>query len=337
MIGFASLQGDSSNRSPRFLVLFAILLIVTGVPALLAASPPQASSAPEVAKVEPPNWWIGISPELLLLISGQNLEATQVSCNLPTVRVMRTQATAGGDYLFVWLKIGPATRSGTAVCRITTPTEPISFELPLADRAAVAGKFQGIAASEILPRDESNLRTVRERLPQFKKLGTSVLRFAPLTTQDAEPGVIDHGILDFYSVDLRRGSLPDLQDVVASAHEQQIKVALDLNLIHISTHHPWVAKPPLAEWLGTSPDSSRTLSQPSASLTRSGRILDTENPLVALYLLQDTIWWIESSGVDEIRVTSDPNTTSQFWASWRAHLQRIYPHLSIILESPHPQ
>jgi len=163
-----------------------------------------------------------------------------------------------------------------------------------------------------------------------------VLRLAPLTTRDAEPDSMDQEVVDFYSVDPRRGSLQDLRGLVASAHEQQMKVALDLELIHISSHHPWVAKPPLAEWLGAPPVSAGTLSLRSVSLPRSGRILDAENPLVALYLLQDAIWWTESSGVDEIRVTSDPNTTSQFWSSWRAHLQKIYPHLSIILEASLP-
>ena len=337
MIGLASLRGESVNRLPAFLVRLAILFIVTGVPAVLLALPPQASSTPEVTKVEPPNWWIGFASELLLLISGHNLEATHVSCNLPTVRVMRTQATAGGDYLFVWLKIGFETRSGTAVCRITTPTEPTSFELPLATRAAISGKFQGSATIENPPRDNSDLRATRERLLQLKKQHTTVLRLAPLTLQDAEHEGIDHGVLDFYSLDPRRGSLQDLQDVVAAAHEQQTKVALDLELIHISFHHPWVAKPPLAEWLGALPGKAATPLKRSDSLPHSARILDTENPLVAFYLLQNTMWWIESSGVDEIRVTSDPNTTSQFWTSWRAHLQRIYPHLSIILESPLPQ
>jgi neopullulanase len=337
MIGFASLRGDSGNRLPRFLVRFVILFIVTGVPTLLPASPPQVSSGPEVTKVEPPNWWIGITPEVLLLLSGHGLEATHVGCNLPTVRVMRTQATAGGDYLFVWLKIGPTTRSGTAVCRIATPTEPTSFELPLADRAVTSGKFQGLANNEIPLRDENDLRTTRGRLPQLKKQGTTVLLLAPLTTRDVESGGIDHAVADFYSIDPRRGSLQELQDLVSSAHVQPIRVALDLELIHINSHHSWVAKPPLAEWLGAPPSNVGTLLKRSASLPRSVRILDTENPLVALYLLQNTIWWIESSGVDGIRVSSDPNTTSQFWATWRAHLQRIYPHLSIILESPHPQ
>jgi hypothetical protein len=307
------------------------------VPALLPALPRQGASAPEVTKVEPPNWWIGITSEVLLLLSGHDLEATHVSCNLPTVRVMRTQATAGGDYLFVWLKIGPATRSGTAVCRLTTSGGSTSFELPLAVRPATSGKFQKPATNENPLRDESDLRTVRERLPQLKKLGTSVLRLAPLTTRDAEPDAMDYEVVDFYSVDPRRGLLKELQDVVASAHEQQIKVALDLDLIHISPHHLWVAKAPLAEWLVAPPSIAGTMSQRSVSLLRSGRILETENPLVALYLLQNVVWWTESSGVDEIRVTSDPNTTSQFWASWRAHLQRIYPHLSIILESQHSQ
>ena len=335
MTSFSSLQRESINRSPRLLVCLAIFFIVAAVPALLPALPRQAPPAPEVTKVEPPNWWIGITSEVLLLLSGRDLEATHVSCNLPTVRVMRTQATVDGDYLFVWLKIGSDTRSGTAVCRITTPTGTTSFELPLADRAVISGIFQGSAMNEIPPRDESDLRTARERLPQLKKLGKSVLRLAPLATHDAEPGGMDHGILDFYSADPRRGSLQDLHDAVTSAHEQQMKVALDFELVHISSHHPWVTKPPLAEWLVAPPSSVGNLWKRSASLPRSGHILETENPLVALYLLQNVIWWTESSGVDEIRATSDPNTTSQFWASWRTHLRRIYPHLAIALESPY--
>lgn len=333
----SSLRREAVNRSPRLFVCLAIFSLLIGAPALLPASPPHTSSAPEVIKVEPPNWWIGITPEVFLLLSGHNLEATQVNCNLLTVRVMRTQATAGGDYLFVWLKIGPSTRSGTAVCRITTPTGPTSFEVPLAARAATQGKFQGLASRETPPADENDLRTTRERLPLLKKQGMTVLRLAPLTLRDAEPEGMDRGVLDFYSLDQRKGSLQDLQDVVASAHEIQMKVALDLELIHISSHHPWVTKTPLAEWLGAPPSNAGTLSQRSASLPHSGRILDAENPMVALYLLQNAIWWTESAGVDEIRATKDPNTTSQFWAFWRGQLQRIYPHLAIILESRHPQ
>ncbi len=64
---------------------------------------------------------MGLTREVMLLLSGHDLEATHVGCNLPTLRVSRTQATAGGNYLFIWLKIGADTKSGTAVCRIEAP------------------------------------------------------------------------------------------------------------------------------------------------------------------------------------------------------------------------
>jgi len=337
MTGLASLQKHSIIGSPIRFVSIAVLFTTMSATALFHASPPQTPAAPQVTKIEPPNWWIGLTSETLLLLSGQDLEATHVSCNLPTIRVTRTQATVGGDYLFVWLKIGASTRSGTAICRVTTPNGPTSFELPLAARAAIQGKVQGLATDEIPPRDESDLRSVRERLPQLKKMGTTLLRLAPLTMSGADPNNAVHGVVDFYSVDPRRGSLKDLTDVVTSAHEQQMKVALDLELIHISSHHPWVTKPPLAEWLGAPPGSSRAHSQHLAPVPSLGRILDTENPLVALYLLQNAIWWTESSGVDQIGVTSDPNATSEFWASWLAELKKIYPHLTIINEPPRLQ
>src|SRR5690349_1681473 len=101
---------------------------------------PPASTV-KVTKVEPPNWWVGFTPEVMLLLSGQDLEATQVSCNLPTLRVSRTQASAGGKYLFVWLKIGAETRPGTVVCRIAAPKGRTSFELPLEARAPTLGRF----------------------------------------------------------------------------------------------------------------------------------------------------------------------------------------------------
>src|SRR6202011_2158377 len=93
----------------RLLVLAAAMAASA---ALCAASPqngppPQSQLAhdaePQITKVEPPNWWIGLTPNLLLLLSGHHLEATRVTCNLSTLQVTGTQGASGGDYLFVWL------------------------------------------------------------------------------------------------------------------------------------------------------------------------------------------------------------------------------------------
>ena len=58
-----------------------------------------------------------MTPDLMVLLSGSALDAMKVECNLANLIVQRTQSTAGGKYLFVWLKFGPGMKSGTAVWR----------------------------------------------------------------------------------------------------------------------------------------------------------------------------------------------------------------------------
>ena len=159
LFSYASLVKNSlSLRAPiyswhvlRILRTFAIAFaLASGIAEIRAAPQAVASATPTVTKVEPPTWWIGLTPEVMLLVSGHNLEATHSACNLPSVVVERTQSTAGGDYLFVWLKIGANTKSGTAVCRVTTPTGTVSFELPLAARTPTLGKFQGLSPDDVI-------------------------------------------------------------------------------------------------------------------------------------------------------------------------------------------
>src|SRR5271165_5598795 len=78
-------------------------------------------AAPSITKVEPPNWWVNLTPDVMLLLSGKNLQVTHANCNLPDVVISRTQSTAEGNYLIVWLRLGPNLKSGTAVCRVSTP------------------------------------------------------------------------------------------------------------------------------------------------------------------------------------------------------------------------
>src|SRR5882724_9680884 len=133
-------------------VLSSVLLLSTGgfAPPTAAAQAPASANPPAVKRVEPPNWWVGLTPDLMLLLSGHGLSASKVSCNLPDVLVARTQSTQGGDYLFVWLKFGPLLRSGTAVCRITTATGEATFELPISNRQPTAQRFHGLDSNDVL-------------------------------------------------------------------------------------------------------------------------------------------------------------------------------------------
>jgi glycosidase len=64
--------------------------------------------------------------------------------------------------------------------------------------------------------------------------------------------------------------------------------------------------------------------------------MNTEDPLVVDYLVQNSIWWAEMSGLDGYRLDTFPYVPRTFWADWHAALRRIYPRLSTIGEVFHP-
>src|SRR5580698_3203266 len=96
--GLCSVSGGKPTRynigtwGTRFRVVTGLILIFgmfcgNSLRAQESANP----DAPAVEKVEPPNWWVGLTPDVMLLLSGRNLRATHVSCNLRDVVVSRTQ------------------------------------------------------------------------------------------------------------------------------------------------------------------------------------------------------------------------------------------------------
>ena len=362
-----------------------------------------SADAPVVTKVEPPSWWINLTPRVMVLLSGRHLEATHVVCNLQSVLVERTQATAGGDYLFVWLKIGDDTKLGTAVCHITTPTGTTSFELPLAARAMKLGKFQGLEQWDVIylimpdrfangdptndepaeapgTHDRSNprayhggdLRGIRERLPYLKDLGVTTLWLTPILKNGAAQDYHGYGAVDLYAVDPHLGTIREYQELVAEAHKQGMKIFFDFVPNHVGPKHRWVAEPPLPDWFhGTQQhhkdtraglnggfygktdkqnianDPFETLVDPHAPPRLSRNLTDgwffnilpdlnTENPVVAEYLLQNSIWWAETSGLDGYRLDTFPYVPRKFWSTWHAELHHIYPYLTTIGEVFHP-
>jgi hypothetical protein len=60
--------------SPRLgagLVIF-VVLVLSSLPA--AAQNANNPNAPAIKKIEPPNWWVGLSPDVMLLLSGKSLD-----------------------------------------------------------------------------------------------------------------------------------------------------------------------------------------------------------------------------------------------------------------------
>jgi glycosidase len=387
----------------RISLLVALLSLFVALPIAARAaqtSQPRDNSA-VITKVEPPNWWVRLTPELLLVLSGRNLDATGVTCNLSNLIVERTQSTQGGSYLFVWLKFGGDLKSGTAVCRIVTPNGTTSFELPLSTRGETIHKFQGLAPADVIylimpdrfangdpandePADApsshdrgktrayhgGDLKGVREHLDYLKELGITTIWLTPVVKNGATEDYHGYGAVDLYAIDPHLGTLAEYQELVRAAHEQHMKVVFDIVPNHVGPKHPWVQNPPLPDYFhgtgqrhlssstgvdgtfygGTEKqghDLFETLADPHAPRRFSRGLtegwffdvlpdMNTENPIVSQYLLQNAIWWAESSGLDAFRVDTFPYVARQFWSRWSAGLRRIYPRLTTIGEVFHP-
>jgi neopullulanase len=395
----------SHERS--FLHFLRVLLIAVSLACFsesrIHAQEPADPNAPLVNKVDPPNWWVGLTPEVVILLSGRNLQATHVQCNLPEVLVSRTQSSVDGDYLFVWLKFSAQLKSGTAVCRITTVRGQGSFEFPIANRKQILGRNQGLAPDDVIylimpdrfadgdpTNDEpaefpgshdrsrprayhgGDLRGIRAHLPYLKELGVTTLWLTPIVKNGAPADYHGYGAVDLYAVDPHLGTLRDYQELVEAAHQQRMKVFFDVVPNHVGPLHPWVKDPPAPDWFhGTaerhltsfsplkggfygqeekaeiSNDPFESLVDPHIPLQMKKNLTDgwffgilpdmnTENPLTAQYLIQNSIWWAETSGLDGYRIDTFPYVSRDFWARWHQELRRIYPRLSTIGEVFHP-
>ena len=336
-----------------------------------------------VKKVEPPNWWVGLTQGVVLLLSGENLQATQVECSLPEVVVKQTKPSSNGDYLFVWLEFSPQLKSGTAVCRIITAKGQTSFEFPISSRKPKFGRNQGLALDDVIylimpdrfaDGDPSNdepaefpgshnrsdarayhggdLRGIKEHLPYLKDLGVTTLWLTPIVKNGAATDYHGYGAVDLYAVDPHLGTLREYEELVEAAHQQRMKVLFDVVPNHMGPLNPWVKDPPLPDWFhGTAEDhlsssspvkggfygqpekkeitndlfetlmDPHTPQQMRQNLTDGwffGKLPDmnTENPMVVQYLIQNSIWWAETSGLDGYRIDTFPYVPRMFWSQW---------------------
>ena len=205
-----------------------------------------------------------------------------------------------------------------------------------------------------------DFRGIIQRLPYLKALGVTALWLNPIydNANRVSKGLGStftdyhgYGAIDFYAVDEHFGALSEFRDLVEAAHKQGIKIVQDQVANHTGPHHPWVTDPPLPNWFhGTRENHLRedsqmwTLTDPRSPPALRKPILDgwfvnilpdlnQEEPEVARYLIQNTLWWIGATGLDAIRQDTLPYVPRTFWRDWMAAIKREYPGFTVIGET----
>jgi neopullulanase len=244
----------------------------------------NSAPAPQVLTLEPPNWWTAFTPELMLLLRGSNFQGARAQAEYRGIQVSRTQASANGDYLFVWLKIRPDASPGEVRLRISGRAGSVTAYFPLLARAPGQGRFQGFAPDDVIylimpdrfadgdpgndqpPRstgtyDRSlpkayhggDLRGIREHLSYLHDLGVTTLWLTPIW-KNTDSDYHGYHVVDFYAIDDHMGSLREYQDLVADAHKLGMKVLIDFVANHTGPKHPWATDPPTPQWLHGTPE-----------------------------------------------------------------------------------
>ena len=207
-----------------------------------------------------------------------------------------------------------------------------------------------------------DLQGIINHLPYLKDLGVTALWLTPwydnynhlneIELKDKQPSTGFHGYnpQDFYAVEEHFGTLAKLRELVDAAHTVGIKIIQDEVVNHTGPYHPWVNDPPTPTWFnGTREHHLKNVFQtwvlhdprPVELLKREtmqGWFLDflpdlnQDDPEVARYLIQNTLWWVAVTGLDGIRMDTWQYVPNTFWHQWTSALRREFPAVTVVGE-----
>ena len=218
-------------------------------------------------------------------------------------------------------------------------------------------------------RHGGDLEGIRQHLDYFNELGVTALWFTPIlenNSPDNGEWSTYHGYActNYYRVDPRFGSNDEYRALIDACHERGLKVVMDMIFNHCGFEHPWVKDMPskdwfnLSDWLkesgGTSDSRNTSFLQTSYKLTPildpyasavdkretvEGWFVSTmpdlnqHNPHLMRYLIQNSKWWIETAGIDGIRMDTYPYAFAEPMAQWLKELSEEYPNFNTVGET----
>ncbi len=199
-------------------------------------------------------------------------------------------------------------------------------------------------------RHGGDIEGLRQRLDYIADMGFTAIWLNPVL-ENAMPEASYHGYAttDFYRVDPRFGSNEDYRRLVAEARNKGLGVIMDMIANHVGSEHPWLADLPTADWINFADahritTHARTTNQdPYASeydktahadgwFVEAMPDLNQRTELLADYLIQNSIWWVEYLGLAGIRQDTYPYPDKAFMAEWTRRIMQEYPDFNIVGE-----
>ncbi len=199
-------------------------------------------------------------------------------------------------------------------------------------------------------RHGGDLQGIIEKLDYLSDLGVTSLWLNPVQENNmAKYSYHGYAISDLYKIDARFGDNNLYKEFVQKAQAKGFSVIMDLVFNHLATEHFTIKDRPMKNWVHEFPEFKRTsyrgsvIADPYSSendkFTMAGGWfdytmgdLDQRNPFVANYLTQASIWWIEFSGINAIRMDTQVYPYKEFMSAWGKAVRTEYPNFSLVGE-----
>jgi len=199
-------------------------------------------------------------------------------------------------------------------------------------------------------RKGGDIEGIISKLDYIKELGITTVWVTPLLENNMWMSYHGYAATNLYRIDPRFGTNELYKTLVDEAHKRGLKVIMDHVSNHIGINHVWMKQLPLDDWINGTVENhlpanhnKMTFPDPhspgeSVDLTWDGWFTDymvdlnQANEFLKRYLIQNTIWWIEYSGIDGVREDTYPYCNQYAMADWNKAILSEYPNLNIVGE-----
>ena len=205
-------------------------------------------------------------------------------------------------------------------------------------------------------RHGGDIKGITNHIDYIYDMGFTAIWSTPLLTNNM-PRSSYHGyaITDLYEIDPRFGNLADYRALADKLREKGMKLIMDQVANHCGSEHWWMKDLPFEDWVNyqqnflnkgdlitsnhrrTSNQDSYASKQDKKEMAEGWFVptmpdLNQKNPFMAKYIIQNSIWWIETIGLGGIRQDTYPYPDKNFMSNWAGAIMNEYPNFSIVGE-----
>lgn len=205
-------------------------------------------------------------------------------------------------------------------------------------------------------RHGGDIQGIIDHLDYIQKMGFTALWLNPVIENNVKrTSYHGYSTTDYYKIDARFGSNEDYARLSKEASKKGIKLIMDQIMNHCGIDHWWTYDMPSDDWYHYASDIKITnhrrttlhdpyFAQSDRTLFEDGWFvhsmpdLNQSNKLLADYLIQNSIWWVEFADLGGIRHDTHPYSGKEFMAEYACRIMQEYPNFNIVGEewSPNP-